>query len=110
MACNLVLSELEDASADEQLTKRIKAIVKRILAKAKQANAVVLNLVSVHLGCSHANQSFIDLHKESLSPKKSWHFKVNEIDSPKTEAIHLEENVYERIETKLSAIKHQHLL
>lgn len=65
MACNLILSELEDAHADEELTKRIRAMVKRILAKAKQANAVVWNIVSVHHGCSHSKNGFVDVHKES---------------------------------------------
>jgi hypothetical protein len=53
MACNLILSELEDAQADEEVTKRIKLMVKRILAKAKQHSGVIWGIVSVHYGCNH---------------------------------------------------------
>jgi len=78
MACNLVLSELEDAEASEEITKRVRAIVERILAKAKQHSGVIYNLISVHFGCNHkAAKTFVDMQSENKNPKKSWHFQVN---------------------------------
>lgn len=85
-ACNLLLGELDDAQLDQELTKRIKQMVKRIVAKAKQHSGVIPGLVGAHYGCNPKKMvNFVDMHNES-SPdkaKKSWHLSVGGLGSGK---------------------------
>lgn len=78
MACELLLNEIENELADENMTKRIKAMVQRILAKSRQAGMTVKGLVGVVLGTNPKknNSLFVDMHHESSPEKtsKSWHF------------------------------------
>ena len=64
------------------MLRRIKYMVERILAKAKQSNCTLNQLVGVVIGASPTRQDFQDLNANSKSPKKSWHFQVKEIDLP----------------------------
>lgn len=52
LACELLLAEIQNERDDEAVTIRIKAMVERILAKSKQSNATVKNLVSCVYGQS----------------------------------------------------------
>lgn len=52
LACNLLLFYLEELKTDDAEYKRMKELINRLLAKARQHNGIIPGLLGVHFGMS----------------------------------------------------------
>jgi hypothetical protein len=78
--------------------KKIRIIVERIIAKAKQHIGTIKGIVSAQFGSSPLKSDFVDMHKEQEKPKKFWHFNVNNSEQTKAQE---EQNMFPKIGEKI---------
>lgn len=74
----MLLNDLQLETTDYALTKRIKLIIERILAKSRQHNSTLKGLCGVVISSSPTkkNNSFVDM--QSKERQKSWHFNLKD--------------------------------